>query len=96
MRQLDLLVVGSILLSSCAGRSSLDTTTGDISATKGTPDTGSSTNTMPVATPITAGGCDTCALLTGGTIQCWGDNEFGELGNGTTTNSSVPVIVSGF
>jgi alpha-tubulin suppressor-like RCC1 family protein len=33
--------------------------------------------------------------MSGGTIQCWGDNGYGELGNGTTTNSPAPAQVSG-
>ena len=37
----------------------------------------------------------TCALLRDGAIECWGDNSHGELGNGTTTNSPVPVKVVG-
>lgn len=44
---------------------------------------------------ISDGPYDGCALLADGTVQCWGTNEFGILGNGTTTDSNVPVAVSG-
>jgi alpha-tubulin suppressor-like RCC1 family protein len=37
----------------------------------------------------------TCALLSTGHVDCWGYNGDGELGNGTTTNSDVPVAVHG-
>src|SRR6218665_3447629 len=37
----------------------------------------------------------TCALLTDGSVQCWGRNDYGQLGINTSVNSSLPVVVAG-
>jgi alpha-tubulin suppressor-like RCC1 family protein len=39
-------------------------------------------------------GAFACALSAAGAVYCWGHNSDGELGNNTTTNSSVAVAVS--
>lgn len=45
-------------------------------------------------TTLSPGQEHTCAILTDESMACWGKNTSGELGNGTTTDSLVPVAVN--
>jgi alpha-tubulin suppressor-like RCC1 family protein len=46
-------------------------------------------------TAVVAGGYHSCALMNDGSVKCWGQNESGKLGDGTTANRLTPVAVSG-
>ncbi len=45
-------------------------------------------------TAIAGGNRHTCALRADGTAWCWGQNLLGQLGNGGTTSTSVPTLVT--
>ena len=47
------------------------------------------------AVAISSGGGSSCALLSDGTVACWGSNYAGQLGNGSFTSSPTPVPVQG-
>ena len=47
------------------------------------------------ATGIAAGDRHACALLSTGGIKCWGNNNYGKLGDGSTIASSYAVDVQG-
>jgi hypothetical protein len=51
-------------------------------------------NGLTGAVAISGGFYHTCALVQDGTVQCWGDNDSGQIGN-TLPYSSVPVTVAG-
>ena len=55
------------------------------------------TDPLPLAPhqKISAGYAHTCAVLEDGRVKCWGNNLNGQLGYGTNTESTTPVLVSG-
>jgi alpha-tubulin suppressor-like RCC1 family protein len=60
-------------------------------------------NEASPAAPVTAaaeariavGGLHACGVLADKTVQCWGSNDHGQLGNGTIVTSTDPVAVTG-
>jgi alpha-tubulin suppressor-like RCC1 family protein len=48
-----------------------------------------------VASDVTAGGFTTCVSMSNGTAQCWGRNQYGEVGDGTRTMRNTPTPVTG-
>ncbi len=47
------------------------------------------------AIAIATGFGHTCAIVTGGSIKCWGANQYGQLGIGDTTDKWSPADVPG-
>ncbi len=47
------------------------------------------------ATRVSASRWHTCAITSSGGVVCWGHNAYGQLGDGTATQRSAPVPVSG-
>ena len=67
----------------CAGRNNelqIDTMNGDVYTPR---------QVLPNASAVAAQGNFTCAIA-GGTAQCWGDNQFGQLGDGSHVNTATP------
>ena len=58
---------------------------------RSTPTATASLGTNRTAVDITAGDTHTCVILDDGTVSCWGSNNYGELGDGTTTTRSTPT-----
>ena len=46
------------------------------------------------ATSIYAGGHYTCAILDDASVKCWGQNDQGQLGIGSTSNANTPTTIN--
>lgn len=78
----------------CWGRNSLGSLGDGTLTTRSTPVAvvGLATGVLQIA----ARGDSTCALLRGSRgVRCWGKNDYGQLGDGTTTARTVPTPVTG-
>ncbi len=47
------------------------------------------------AVAVQPGLAHTCAIFNTGTLMCWGENQEGELGDGTTADRTTPAAISG-
>lgn len=63
--------------------------------TVGTRTTKGSITPLSGVTEVDAGTQFACARKTDGTVSCWGRNQYGQLGDGSTTNRTSPIGVSG-
>lgn len=54
-----------------------------------------SPRSTPATGTVVLGSLHTCALTSEGSAYCWGTNDHGELGTGTTTDRGPPTAVTG-
>ena len=61
---------------------------------KNTPTLISSLGTNQTAVALSSGVATTCAILDNGSVSCWGQNYYGGIGDGTTTDRNTPTLTS--
>jgi alpha-tubulin suppressor-like RCC1 family protein len=47
------------------------------------------------ASALAPGMTHSCAMVAGGTVYCWGSNDGGQIGDGTTVGRPIPTLVPG-
>ncbi|KAA5805771.1 S-layer homology domain-containing protein [Thermoanaerobacterium thermosaccharolyticum] len=86
-----------------SGSTNTNNNGGSSSSTSGGSSSNTNTNTgnnnvspsVSNVVAISAGAVHTVALRNDGTVWTWGRNDYGQLGNGTTKGSSLPIQVKG-
>ena len=66
-----------------------------VSLTAATSNSGGSFDDTASQGKISLGAYHSCAIQVGGTIECWGKNSSGQLGDGTSNDTTTPVKVNG-
>jgi len=79
---------------SCWGRNNFGQLGDGTDTLRNTPTQTSSLGTDRTAVAISAGEGHTCAILDDGSVSCWGSNNGGRLGDGTTTDRNTPTPTS--
>ncbi|MGY8699390.1 MAG: RCC1 domain-containing protein, partial [Candidatus Poseidoniales archaeon] len=54
----------------------------------------SSLGASRTAVALSSGKLHTCAILDDGSVSCWGDSYYGQLGNGGTSNQNSPTLTN--
>jgi alpha-tubulin suppressor-like RCC1 family protein len=90
MRRLASCLPWAAFLLACGARTNLDG-----AGTGGAPSPGGTCSAGGTVREVSVGG-SSCALTTGGSVACWGNDRYGTIGDGSNVNAYVPVEVPGW
>ena len=91
---LSAVVAALALMSAAVGVSSATSRPSKVTTAKTEVTTQARTTNLEPAASLVGDDAGTCVLLRSGRVECWGDNTYGALGNGTVTSvwyTDIPV-----